>query len=133
MQGDEAQNFRVTESDWAGLTSRVDTFEGSIRALASGHVQLVEQMAEITISQRRADLQMVEQSRRLDDINLELAANSKATREVLSITTDLRDVVITAKTGGRLVRWAAPTVVALAATAAAIKAWFAGALDWLTH
>lgn len=122
----------VTESDWAELEHRVNTLEAGQKMIASGHVQLVEQMAEITVSQRRADQQRKEYAARLDAITADLADNSKVTREILDATRDLRDVVITAKTGGRLAKWAAPTLVAAGVSVGILKGWALASWEWLT-
>lgn len=142
-----------TESGWAELENRVSTLEAGQKMIASGHVQLVEQMAEITVSQRRADVQRREQTERLDQIaitlmnqdeqirlnrdnlqtiNDKLDLNTKATQETLVTARDLRDFVITAKTGGKLARWAAPTLLALAAAVGVLKGWWLATSDWLT-
>lgn len=123
---------QITESGWAELHDRVNTLEAGQRMIATGHVQLVEQMAEITINQRRADVERREQTKRLDDITVDLAENSKVTREILDATRDLRDVVITAKTGGRLAKWAAPTLVAAGVSIGIVKGWVLSSWEWLS-
>ena len=122
-----------TESDWAGLENRVNTLETAQRMIAAGHVQLVEQMAEITVNQHRADQQRKEYAARLDAITADLADNSKVTREILDATRDLRDVVITAKTGGKLAKWAAPTLVAAGLSIGIVKGWAIASWEWLTR
>lgn len=122
----------ITESAWGELQDRVNTLEVGQRMIANGHVQLVEQMAEITVSQRRADAQRKEYGARLDAITVELADNSKTTREILEATRDLRDVVITAKTGGRLAKWAAPTLVAAGVSIGIVKGWLLSSWEWLS-
>lgn len=116
----------VSESDWAGLHSRVGSLESSVRIVAAGHQQLVDQMAEITVSQHRSGT-------RLDKISTELADNSKTTREILGATRDLRDVVITARTSGKFARWLAPTVIAGAAALAVIKAGWDHFVEWVSR
>ena len=122
----------ITESAWGELQDRVNTLETGQRMIATGHVQLVEQMAEITVSQRRADEQRKIYSARLDAITVDLAENSKVTREILDATRDLRDVVITAKTGGRLAKWAAPTLVAAGVSVGILKGWLLSSWEWLS-
>lgn len=122
----------ITESAWGELQDRVNTLETGHRMIATGHVQLVEQMAEITVSQRRADEQRKIYSARLDAITVDLAENSKVTREILDATRDLRDVVITAKTGGRLAKWAAPTLVAAGVSVGIVKGWLLSSWEWLS-
>lgn len=116
----------VSESDWAGLHHRVGTLESMARVAEVGQRHLVEQMAEITVSQNRS-------GSRLDKISTELAANSATTREILDATRDLRDVVITARTGGRFARWLAPTLVAGAVSFGVIKGWWADLTDWVAR
>ena len=112
----------MSESDWAHLHGRVDTLESSVRIVAAGHQLLAAQMAEITVSQHRS-------GQRLDKISTELADNSKTTREILGATRDLRDVVITARTGGKFARWLAPTLVAGALSFGVIKGWWTDLTD----
>lgn len=116
----------VSESDWAGLHHRVGSLESSVRIVAAGHKQLVDQMAEITVSQHRSGT-------RLDKLSSDLADNSKVTRDILSATRDLRDVVITARTGGKFARWLAPTLVAGAVSFGVIKGWWADLTDWVAR
>lgn len=116
----------MSESDWAHLHGRVDTLESSVRIVAAGHQLLAEQMAEITVSQHRS-------GQRLDKISTELAANTATTREILEATRDLRDVVITARTGGKFARWLAPTLLAAAASIGVVKGWWSDAADWWTR
>lgn len=116
----------VSESDWAGLHHRVGSLESSVRIVAAGHQQLVDQMAEITVSQHRSGT-------RLDKLDSDLAENSKVTHEILAATRDLRDVVITARTGGRFARWLAPTVIAGAAAVAVIKGGWDSFIDWVAR
>jgi hypothetical protein len=122
--------LQVTESEWADLEGRISTLESGQKMIASGHVQLVEQMAEITVSQRKADAQRKLYSQRLDSITAELADNSRVTREILQATTDLRDVVTTARTGGQFVKWLAPTLVAAGAALLILKGWWLSTMQW---
>lgn len=131
----DEDNFPVTAANWEHLVARVSTLEGSLRILATSNVQLTQQMGEITVNQHRADAQREEQTMRLDAItenlaaNTEnLAANTKTTEEILIATRDLRDVVITAKTGGKFARWLAPTVIAMAAFFSVIGGWWDSAV-----
>lgn len=112
----------MSESDWAHLHGRVDTLESSVRIVVAGHQLLAEQMAEITVSQHRS-------GQRLDKISTELADNSKTTREILGATRDLRDVVITARTGGKFARWLAPTLLAAAASIGVVNGWWTDLTD----
>ena len=116
----------VSESDWAGLHHRVDSLESSVRIVAAGHQQLVDQMAEITVSQHRSGT-------RLDKLDSDLAENSKVPHEILPATRDLRAVVTTARTGGKFARWLAPTLVAGAVSFGVIKGWWADLTDWVAR
>lgn len=125
-QPKDPAGWTVSESDWAHLHGRVGTLESMARVAEVGHQHLVEQMAEITVSQHRS-------GQRLDKISTELSDNSKTTREILEATRDLRDVVITARTGGRFARWLAPTLLAAAASIGVVKGWWSDAADWWTR
>lgn len=116
----------VSESDWAGLHSRVGTLESSVRIVAAGHQQLVDQMAEITVSQHRSGT-------RLDKLSSDLAENTKLGQDIRSDIRAVRDVVITAKTGGRFARWLAPTVIAGAAAIAVIKGGWDSFIEWVAR
>lgn len=143
----------LTDSAWGELQERVNTLEAGQKMIASGHVLLVEQMAEVTVSQRRADIHRAEHTKRLAEIagtlqqqdeeikrnreslssiRDELAGNTKTTKEILDVTRDLRDVVITAKTGGRLAKWAAPTLVAAGVSIGILKGWLLSSWEWLS-
>lgn len=95
-----------------------------MRIVAAGHAQLTEQLAEITVSQHRAEAQRHADAARLDNVDAALAENSRLTAETLVATRDIRDLMTTARTGGRLVRWAAPTLAAAGATWATLKGWW---------
>lgn len=113
-----------TDEQLAAMDQRVGTLEAGVRVIAAGHAQLVEQLAEITVSQHRAEAQRHAQSARLDNFDAALAENSRLTAETLVATRDIRDLMTTARTGGRLVRWAAPTLAAAGATWATLKGWW---------
>lgn len=116
----------VSESDWAGLHHRVGTLETMARVAEVGHQHLVEQMAEITVSQHRS-------SAKVDKLSADLAENTRMSRDILSDIRDVRDVVITARTGGRFARWLAPTIIAAAASIGVIKGWWSDVSDWITR
>ena len=145
---------RITESGWAALQDRVATLETSVRWIGDSQTQLIEQMAEVTMGQRRADIHRREQTERLDKIAQTLVDQDDQIRvnrgsldgirsdvqrvndtmsSVLTATQDLRDVVITAKTGGKLARWLAPTLVAGAVAVTTIKGWGQSVVDWLNR
>lgn len=116
----------VSESDWAGLHSRVGTLESSVRIVAAGHQQLVDQMAEITVSQHRSGT-------RLDKLSSDLAENTKLGQDIRSDIRAVHDVVITARTGGKFARWLAPTLVAGAVSFGMVKGWWADLTDWMAR
>jgi hypothetical protein len=95
------------------LEERVGTVESSIRMVAAGHQVLHEQMAELTVLVHRQDTQ----------IRADLAENSKVTRETLAAANEIRDLVTTARTGGRLVRWAAPTLASCVVLWGMVSGW----------
>lgn len=113
-----------TPEELAALDQRVSTLETGMRIVAAGHAQLTEQLAEITVSQHRAEAQRQAQASRLDNVDAALAENSRLTAETLVAARDIRDLMTTARTGGRLVRWAAPTLAAAGATWATLKGWW---------
>lgn len=144
----------VTESGWADLQDRVSSLEAGQRMIAAGHVQLVDQIAEVTVNQHRAEQQRKDFAKRLEgiaatlqsqdeqirfhrdslaEIRDDLRSNTTTTREILEATRDLRDVVITAKTGGRLAKWAAPTLVAVGVSVGIVKGWAMASWEWLTR
>lgn len=114
----------TTDQELAAMDARVSTLETGMRMIASGHAQLTEQLAEITVSQHRAEAQRKAQAQRLDNFDAALADNSRLTAETLAAARDIRDLITTARTGGRLVRWAAPTLAAAGATWATLKGWW---------
>ena len=98
------------------LVGRIDTLEQSVRVLAAGHVTLTEQMAELSISVARQD-------KRMDQFGAELEQNGKDTRETLQAALEIKDIVTTGRTMGKLAKWAAPTLVACAVAFGVIKGW----------
>lgn len=113
------------DTDFGQLTERITHVERtlenvlpSIRVIAAGHAQLVDQIAEITVAQQRADIEAEAQRKMLEGISMTLGK--------------VHDVVITAHTGGRILRWAAPTIVAVTAATAAVKGWITKVLAFFT-
>ena len=98
------------------LNVRIGTLENSVRILAAGHVTLTEQMVELSISVARQD-------KRMDQFGAELAQNGKDTRETLQAALEIKDIVTTGRTMGKLAKWAAPTLVACAVAFGVIKGW----------
>ena len=104
-----------SHSDFMGLADRVGAVESSIRMVAAGHKVLHDQMSELTVLMHRQDTQ----------VRAELAENSKLTRDTLAAANEIRDLVTTARTGGRLVRWAAPTLASGVVLWGMVSGWFA--------
>ena len=100
----------------ASLHERIGTLESSVRILATGHVTLTEQMAEMTVSMTRQD-------KRINALRDDLKANSDATLATLQAAREIKDIVTTGRTMGRLARWAAPSLVAAAVAIGVLKGW----------
>jgi hypothetical protein len=124
--------FTISHADWGHLNSRVESLEDAVRILTTGNEAVTEQIAELTVSMRRAD----EHRRRLEDT---LQTNTELTREVLESTRDtremvqlMRDVQASGRLGARVakmfggalkrvVMWGAPLIVAAAGAWWSIK------------
>jgi hypothetical protein len=128
----DSDEQRVSVTDWDALHDRLGAVETDLRALSAGHEYLASQIAEITISQRRADVQQQEQAVRMDEMQAALQANTDLTQRTLQATEAVRDVVTTARIGGRFVRWLTPTLVALGVGVGTIKGWWLASVEWLT-
>lgn len=98
------------------LYERIGTLESSVRILATGHVTLTQQMAELTISAHRQD-------ERMDAFGHDLVENSQVTRETLQAAHEIKDIVTTGKTMGKLAKWLAPTLVSAAIAIGIVKGW----------
>ena len=103
-----------------GLHERVERLEAGQRVIAAGHVSLTAQMAEVTTA-------LHHQHAAATDLRAEMQRNSDATQQTLHAAREIRDIVTTATTLGRLARWVGPTVVA-AAVAWGVAAGWAHAL-----
>lgn len=124
---------RVSVTDWAALHDRIGSVESGLRAVSTGHEYLASQIDEITVSQRRADVQRQEQAMRMNELQAALLANTDLTQRTLQATETVRDVVTTAKMGGRFVRWLTPTLVALGVGVGTVKGWWMATAEWLTR
>ncbi len=113
-----------TESDWGRLDERVTSLEAGQRMIASGHVQLVNQMAEITVTLQNQDVLIAKNADALQSMTKAMNENTEMTRAI-------RDVVITARTGGKFMRWVAPTLVSVGIAIGVLKGWFLASTDWL--
>lgn len=107
--------------------------EAGQRILASGHVQVVEQVAEITLRLDRHERQLAD----LSTVPGELAANTAATRDVLAAVVETRDMVqfardaqVAGRLGARIARAGTKLIMGVAAlitaTAGAWWAWVHG-------
>lgn len=128
-----SDDYRVSVTDWGRFHDRMGALEADVRAVATGHEYLASQIAEITISQRRADAQRQEQAMRMDELQTALLANTDMTQRTLAATEAVRDVVTTARMGGKFVRWLTPTLVALGLGVGVVKGWWMASLEWLTR
>ena len=98
------------------LRDRIDRLESSVRIVAAGHVTLTNQIADLSLSAERQD-------KRLDAFGADLLANSQVTRETLQAAREIKDIVTTTRTMGKLARWAAPTLVAVAVALGVVNGW----------
>lgn len=124
---------RVSVTDWAHLHDRIGAIESDLRVVKTGHEFLASQIAEITVSQRRADVQRQEHSMRMDQMQAALLENTDMTQRTLQATEAVRDVVTTARMGGRFVRWLTPTLVAMGVGLGVVKGWWLSSMEWLTR
>lgn len=127
-----SEDYRVSVTDWGRLHDRIGSLENDVRAVATGHEYLATQIAEITVSQRRADVQRQEQAMRMDELQAALQQNTDMTQRTLAATEAVRDVVTTARVGGKFVRWLTPTLIAVGVGVGTLKGWWLASIDWLT-
>ena len=113
MNNNEDQKCELGQS----LSNRVDALESGMRAVAAGHVQLVAQMSEITVTLHRQDGLIDENAEQLRKL---LAASS----ETNGIVRDIHDAV----TAGRVLRgvasWLAGAIITASAAWLAVKGIF---------
>jgi hypothetical protein len=103
-----------TPSDFAALMDMQQRQEAQIRVIASGHVQLVDQVAEITVTLRHQDERIAVSATQLKRIETAVGENTELTR-------DIRDAITASKVAGRLVTWAAAAVVTVSAAWVALR------------
>ena len=126
-----SEEQRVSVTDWAALHDRLGSVESGLRAVNTGHEFLASQIAEITVSQRHADIQRREHAARMDEMQKALLDNTDMTQRTLAATEAVRDVVTTARMGGKFVRWLTPTLVAVGVGIGTVKGWWIASLEWL--
>lgn len=119
----------ITESQWVDLTDRVGALERVVSVVETSNTHLTEQLAEITVAQHRADQQRRAMSDRMDKLERSIAANTELTERTLAATEAVRDVVITARTGGRFVKWLAPTLIAVGVAVGVVKGWWLAGVE----
>lgn len=120
-------------SDFGALVDRVDQLETTMREvvhsndiLHTGHRLLIEQMAELRVAQRDADIerrQLAEAVRENTDLTRESVTNTRETRDLVQV---LRDVQAAGRLSARLGRitWRVALRAAAIVTALA-GAWWA--------
>ena len=111
------------------MDARVAYLEKHARVVSAGHAQLVSQIAEIAVSQHHADEHRRLQSERMDALQNAMQKNTELTTKTLEAAEAVRDVVTTARTGGRFVRWLTPTLVAVGIAVGTVKGWWVAGLD----
>lgn len=126
---DDRQPTNIDPLEIDILGARVTSLEAGVRVVAAGHAQLVEQIAEIAVSQHHADEHRRLQSQRLDALQDAMQKNTELTSKTLAAAETVRDVVTTARTGGKFVRWLAPTLIAVGIAVGTIKGWWMSGLD----
>ena len=111
------------------MDARVTYLEKHARVVSAGHAQLVGQIAEIAVSQHHADEHRRLQSQRMDALQEAMSKNTELTSKTLAAAETVRDVVTTARTGGKFVRWLTPTLVAIGIAVGTLKGWWVAGLD----
>ena len=111
------------------LDARVTYLEKHARVVSAGHAQLVDQIAEIAISQHHADEHRRLQAQRMDALQDAMTKNTELTSKTLQAAEAVRDVVTTARTGGKFVRWLAPTLIAIGLAIGTVKGWWIAGLE----
>ena len=123
-----SEEWAPSVSDFGELVGRVSQLEDtverqtdSIKVLVHGHELLVTQMAELAVSQRKAD----EHRWRMDAA---LQENNRMTAETLQATSTIRDLLAAGRVSARfasvvkkMILWGSPVVSAAAAAWWAIK------------
>lgn len=111
------------------LDARVAYLEKHARVVSAGHAQLVEQIAEIAVSQHRAEEARRMTVERMDALQTAVQKNTELTSKTLEAAESVRDLVTTARTGGKLIRWLTPTLVAVGVAVGTVKGWWISGLD----
>lgn len=112
---------------------RVQSLEARVRVISAGQAHLVDQIAEIAVSQRAAEEHRRLQAQRMDELQAAMEGNTTMTKRTLEATEAVRDLVTTARTGGKVVRWLAPTLVAVGIAVGTVKGWWIAGMDLFHH
>ena len=115
------------------LDARVSSLEAQARVHSAGHAHLTDQIAEIAVSQHRAEKHRQLQAQRMDAIQEALEKNTALTSKTLEAAESVRDLVTTARTGGKFFRWLAPTLIAVGLAVGTVKGWWLAGLDIFHH
>lgn len=115
--------------DLEAIDARVASLEANVRVVAAGHAHLVNQIAEIAVSQHRAEEHRRIQDQKLEALQSAMNANTDMTIKTLAAAESVRDVVTTARTGGKFLRWLTPTLVAAGIAVGTVKGWWIAGLD----
>lgn len=111
------------------LDARVSYLEKHARVVSAGHAQLVDQIAEIAVSQHRAEEARRLAVQRMDALQDAMQKNTELTSRTLEAAESVRDLVTTARTGGKFVRWLAPTLIAIGLAIGTVKGGWIAVLE----
>lgn len=89
------------------LTAMQTRLESQVRIVAAGHSQLVDQIADITVTLREQDRLIGVNASRMDSIDSALRENTELTR-------DIRDALIAGKVIKRAAMWIGVTALVVA-------------------
>lgn len=111
------------------IDARVTSIEARVRVVSAGHAHLADQIAEIAVSQHRAEQHRRIQDQKLEALQVAMTTNTELTSKTLAAVQTVSDVMTTARTGGRFVRWLTPTLVAVGLAVVTVKGWWVAGLD----
>jgi hypothetical protein len=115
------------------IDARVSSIEARVRVVSAGHAHLADQIAEIAVSQHRAEQHRRVQDQKLEALQVAMATNTELTSKTLAAVQTVSDVMTTARTGGRFFRWLAPTLIAAGIAVGTVKGWWMAGLDLFDH